>query len=135
VIDELAVHRPAAACVESLPGLRRALLGEFVIQPGLMFGRAGLIVALDLALRRTPDPELAAARDRHVALLAWHAVAHQGRLAFPGNTLLRLSMDLGTGGAGVLLALAPTGHPVAAPVPFLGQALPARSAAMTGAAP
>jgi hypothetical protein len=136
VVDELAAHRPTAACTERLPGLRRALLGEFVIQPGLMFGRAGLIVALELALRRTPDPVLAAARDRHLELLSWHAVAHQGQLAFPGNTLLRLSMDLGTGGAGVLLAMASARDGRAA-LPFLGRvgAVPPIPAAATLAAP
>lgn len=111
----LAEHRPAAASVRRLPELHQALVGELVIQPGLLHGRAGLVVALDAALRRTPDPELERARDRHLARLAWHAVNLDGRVAFPGTTLLRLSMDLGTGGAGVLLAA--TGNGTA--LPFL----------------
>jgi serine/threonine protein kinase len=123
--DTVATHRPEAELVHQLPGLHRALLSEFVIQPGLLFGRAGLVTALDVALQRTPDPLLRQARDRHLARLSWHAVNHRGRLAFPGTSLLRLSMDLGTGGAGVLLAaggrgaalpfLTPAATPVAAP--------------------
>lgn len=137
VVEELAAHRPDAECTAALADLRRALVGEFVIQPGLMFGRAGLIVALDMALRRTPDPVLEAARDRHLDLLSWHAVAHRGQLAFPGNMLLRLSMDLGTGGAGVLLAVASARHGSTAALPFLGQAdvVPPVSAAAQLAVP
>jgi serine/threonine protein kinase len=118
-IEELAVYRPAAVCVARLPDLYRALCAEFVIQPGLLLGRAGQA----LALRRASDPELVAARERHLARLSWHAVPYRDRLAFPGNKLLRLSMDLGTGSAGVLLAtcgrslpfLTPAAVPVAAP--------------------
>jgi hypothetical protein len=114
-VEELATHRPQADCTAQLTDLRRTLLGEFIVQPGLLFGRAGLISTLDIAQRRTPDPALAAARDRHLALLAWHAVSYRGQLAFPGNKLLRLSMDLGTGGAGVLLAIS------GAVLPFLNR--------------
>jgi hypothetical protein len=56
-----------------------------------------------------------------VRRLAWHAVDYGDGLAFPGDMLLRLSMDLGTGTAGVLLsvgaALAPGRTPT---LPFLG---------------
>lgn len=112
-IEALAGHRPDARCVARLPELYRAMRCEFVIQPGLLFGRAGLIMALNMAIQRDADPELVAARDRHLDRLSWHAVAHRGRIGFPGNGLLRLSMDLGTGNAGVLLAM----HGVA--LPFL----------------
>ena len=47
----------------------------------------------------------------------------RGGLAFPGNQLLRLSMDVKTGGAGVLLALAALLDGKEA-LPFLG-AMPA----------
>ena len=52
--------------------------------------------------------------------LGWHAVRYEGGLAFPGDMLLRLSMDLGTGTAGVLLALAAALAPEGAAMPFLG---------------
>lgn len=104
VAEQLARHRPDAVACESLPSLRESCRGEFVIHPGLFFGRCGLAVALGM----TPDPEppIRAAIDLHLARLAWYAVPFKGGLAFPGNQLLRLSMDLKTGGAGILLALA-----------------------------
>ena len=57
---------------------------------------------------------------RHMRLLSWHALPYQGCLAFPGDQLARLSTDLATGAAGILLALhaARTGAP---PLPLLEQ--------------
>ncbi|NKQ55408.1 protein kinase/lanthionine synthetase C family protein [Amycolatopsis sp. K13G38] len=103
----LAAHRPDAESAAKLPGLRESCRGEFVIQPGLLHGRAGLTPALG---RDEAEAQL--------ARLAWHAVPYGGGIAFPGNRLLRLSMDVATGGAGVLLALAALdGAPA---LPFLG---------------
>jgi hypothetical protein len=42
---------------------------------------------------------------QHLSRLRWHAVRRRQGIAFPGNWLLKLSMDLGSGTAGVLLAL------------------------------
>jgi tRNA A-37 threonylcarbamoyl transferase component Bud32 len=105
-MEELVACRPGAPCADELPRLRRALLAEFVIQPGLMLGRAGLIGALAAGLRREPDQLAARALDQHLSWLALHAVPYNGHITFPGTHLLRLSMDVATGGAGVLLALA-----------------------------
>jgi hypothetical protein len=52
--------------------------------------------------------------------LAWHAVDHRGALAFPGDQLHRLSTDLATGSAGVLLALGAVLGEQPARLPFLG---------------
>ena len=52
--------------------------------------------------------------------LAWHALSYEGHLAFPGDRLLRLSMDLATGTAGVLLALGAALHDEPVHLPFLG---------------
>ncbi|MCC9690595.1 hypothetical protein E4N64_34805, partial [Streptomyces sp. MNU103] len=41
---------------------------------------------------------------RQIDALAWHAMSYHGRLAFPGEQMMRLSMDLSTGTAGCLLA-------------------------------
>lgn len=105
-MEELLTAWPAAPVASELPRLRRALLAEFVIQPGLMLGRAGLIGALATGLRREPDPLASRALDQHLEWLALHAVPYQGHVAFPGTHLFRLSMDVATGSAGVLLALA-----------------------------
>ena len=51
--------------------------------------------------------------------LARHACRLDGRLAFPGEQLMRLSMDLATGGAGVVLALGAACHPTPVGLPFL----------------
>jgi hypothetical protein len=95
-------------------------VGEFVIHPGLLLGRAGLLTTLAQAVRRTPDPVFERAVRRHLATLAWHAVPYRDGLAFPGMQLRRLSMDLNTGGAGVLLALASVVDGDASVLPFLG---------------
>jgi hypothetical protein len=115
-VEEVAARRPGADCLDRQPDLLRACHGEFVIHPGLLYGRCGLLAALSAAQRREPDPARAAAITAHRAALAWHAVPHGGGIAMPGNQLLRLSMDLATGGAGVLLAL--SGHSM----PFFGTA-------------
>jgi hypothetical protein len=47
-------------------------------------------------------------------------MSYRGHLAFPGNQLLRLSMDLATGTAGVLLALGAALHDEPVHLPFLG---------------
>ncbi|MET0237084.1 MAG: class III lanthionine synthetase LanKC [Kibdelosporangium sp.] len=106
VLEELLTLVPAASAAGELPKLRRALLSEFVIQPGLMLGRAGLIGALAAGLRRDPDPLAARALDQHLEWMTLHAVPYHGHVAFPGTQLFRLSMDVATGSAGVLLALA-----------------------------
>jgi hypothetical protein len=55
----------------------------------------------------------------HIRRLAWHAIDYQGYPAFPGEELLRLSMDLATGNAGVLLAVGAALHPEPVHLPFL----------------
>ncbi|MFJ9692602.1 class III lanthionine synthetase LanKC [Kitasatospora sp. NPDC101183] len=84
--------------------LERACHAEFVLMPGLFEGRAGLATALT-----------AAPRERQLARLAWHLVRHQGRAAVPGHQLLRLSCDLATGSAGLLLALHGEALPLLSP--------------------
>ena len=73
----------------------------------------------------------AAAREigTQVERLAWHAVRYGGGLAYPGDMLLRLSMDLGTGTAGVLLGTAAALAPHGATLPFFARpaSLPART--------
>ncbi|MGV1008119.1 MAG: class III lanthionine synthetase LanKC [Dermatophilaceae bacterium] len=88
----------ASALRAALDGIRHTCDTEFSIMPGLFEGRAG-VLAGSLLL----DEGRRAAR--HVDDLAWHLVAHDAGLAVPGFGLIRLSMDLASGSAGVMLAL------------------------------
>lgn len=74
---------------------------ELVREPGLFGGRAGLIAVLGLLGDPDQDDRVLAPIRR----LSWHAVRKQDGLVFPGAGLTRLSTDLATGSAGVLLAL------------------------------
>lgn len=122
-VDRLNQHRPTPEREKAARMLTRACASEIVAHPGLMLGRAGLIITLSQLRSRDElvEPVLA----RHVDRLALHAVSHRGGIAFPGNQLMRLSMDVSTGGAGVLLALAAVNGDG---LPFVGagtgQALP-----------
>jgi predicted Ser/Thr protein kinase len=118
VIDRFLAHRPTEAFADAAAKIRIGARSGFYVQAGLFSGRAGMILYLAGQDRR----------DQHVLeqvrRLAWHAVRFAGGLAFPGDMLLRLSMDLGTGTAGVLLALAAVLAPEGAAMPFLGVPIP-----------
>ncbi|MEU6148293.1 class III lanthionine synthetase LanKC [Streptomyces sp. NPDC047081] len=114
VLDDYLVHAADGSgdFAHVREGILTAATCRFYAQPGLFQGRAGMI----LHLSRT-----GAASDRlaeQLDGLGWFAMAYQGQLAFPGHQMMRLSMDLGTGTAGCLLALdAATGG--TARLPFL----------------
>lgn len=125
VIDDYLAHRTDDRFAEAREGIRRAARSVYYAQSGLFSGRAGML----LHLARQGDPQAAA----HVRDLAWHAVSYEGGLAFPGENLLRLSMDLGTGTAGVLLALGAAMHDRPVHLPFLAAPeQPARTLAGVG---
>ena len=137
VLDEYLLHRHDEQFAEASAAIDCAARSPFYVQPGLFRGRAGIIAYL---ARRHPaglaaenDPDVAA----HVDRLNWHALSYQGHLAFPGERLLRLSMDLATGAAGVLLALGAALHdqPVAAPLLRAGSPLPAGRTGQQGQQP
>ena len=94
-------RRPDAAIAPLLPMIRKGCASRYVQQPGLLIGRAGFIAVL-AHLGRPEDAEVIR---HHIRRLALHAKLYGGHLAFPGDKLLRLSMDLATGSAGVLSAL------------------------------
>jgi len=100
-------------------GVGVAAQSLFYIESGLFSGRAGMILYLShnhLPGTAGADPIIAG----HVRRLEWHAVDYAGQVAFPGDQLLRLSMDLATGTAGVMLALGTALHDKPVHLPFLG---------------
>jgi hypothetical protein len=120
VLDDYLAHRPDEQFAEAAGAIRLAADGQFLVEPGLFYGRAGMILYLARALPLGTahlDPVVA----RHLRSLAWHAVGFRGHLAFPGEQLLRLSMDLASGTSGVLLAVgaalgrSPVGLPFLSP--------------------
>ncbi|WP_440572511.1 class III lanthionine synthetase LanKC [Streptomyces sp. KR2] len=102
-------HREDPLLSGLLPGVRQGCVLEFVREPGLFTGRAGLTAtahALDTApadgpARTAPAPDVLAS----VRNLTWHLVQRDDRLLVPGAGLRRFSADLATGSAGLLLAL------------------------------
>jgi len=115
-------HRHDEELATANAAILRACTSRFYVQPGLFAGRAGMILAL------APDGSEFAAADQ-IRRLAWHAVTHQGDLVFPGEQLLRLSTDLATGSAGILLALGAALHDTPVHLPFLEAAPPTLAAA------
>lgn len=124
VLDEYLAVRADTQFAEASAAIRVAAQSPFYVEPGLFSGRAGMIAYLagESAGVRRDDPM---ARE-HIARLAWHAVGFEGGLAFPGDQLLRLSMDLATGTAGVLLAVGAALHGDPVALPFLGSEPPDR---------
>ncbi|TQF01158.1 phosphotransferase [Kitasatospora acidiphila] len=104
-LEEFLTHRPGSPLAASAGPIRRSAEPEFIIQPSLFNGRAGLILYLAEQRRCHPELALDGLIDSHRRSLAWHLVPYRSELAFPGEQLLRLSTDLATGSAGVLLAL------------------------------
>ncbi|MEU8890419.1 lanthionine synthetase LanC family protein [Streptomyces sp. NPDC048442] len=93
-------HREEADLRSAVEGINRAAGNQFSVLPGLFQGRAGAAYYLGLH-----HPKAGADLQGHLTELWKYAVPHQTGLAFPGHFHLRLSMDLATGSAGVLLAL------------------------------
>ncbi|OJF15941.1 class III lanthionine synthetase LanKC [Couchioplanes caeruleus] len=120
VLQRYLRHRDEPAFRDEVAAIGHGCRSIFVRQPGLFRGRAGLIAALS----HLPGPENPAAIAAHVRRLGWHAETYQGHLAFPGDKLMRLSMDLATGSAGILLALS-TAFEGTAVLPYLDARVPA----------
>ena len=114
VLNQYLAYRNDDQFAEAAGRIRRAARCPFYVQPGLFRGRAGMI--LHLSSEHPPRDHSVADQIRR---LAWHAIDYQGGTAFPGEQLLRLSMDLATGTAGVLLALGAAVHTAPVHLPFL----------------
>ncbi len=120
ILDEYLTHQPEDEFADAAASIRRAAQSRFYIQPGLFSGRAGMILYLSRAYppgQAMWNQEVAA----QIRRLDWHRIDYQGHLAFPGEQLLRLSMDLASGAAGVLLALGAAVHEHPVGLPFLNE--------------
>ncbi|SHG87138.1 class III lanthionine synthetase LanKC [Streptoalloteichus hindustanus] len=117
VLREFLRHRHDEELAQALRRVRRTCQVESALFPGLFTGHAGLLAASAVLGEQAPlaNPAVRA----HLRRLSWHAEFHRGRLAFPGDQLLRLSTDLATGSAGVLMALAAVFERRAGFLPFL----------------
>lgn len=119
VLDDYLARRDDDDFAAAAASIRIAAHSQFYVEPGLFSGRAGMILALSRTAAPgggATDPMVAA----HLRRLAWHAVNYRGQIAFPGDQLLRLSMDVATGTAGVLLAAGAALHDQPVHLPFLG---------------
>jgi hypothetical protein len=120
VLDEYLARREDDRFTAASVAICRAARAHFFVEPGLFYGRAGMILYLAQRARRSQaDSEQShASVAAHIRRLTWHALEHEGALAFPGDQLLRLSMDFATGNAGILLALAAALHETTPTLPF-----------------
>jgi hypothetical protein len=101
VLHQYLRHREDAELAGAVRSALKTCHSVFVQQPGLHQGRAGLLALLGLI--GTPEDREAALS--YVHRLGWHALSHQGNLVFPGAGLQRVSVDLATGSAGILIGL------------------------------
>lgn len=104
-LHDILAHREDAGLAEARGQVLASLRAEMVFEPGLFEGRAGFILAADHLAGRADQATADTVIELHRQRTAWHAVPFAGHVAYPGRGLLRLSMDLATGTAGVLLAL------------------------------
>jgi hypothetical protein len=130
VADELLVHRADDRVEADLAPLLRACEPEMMVFAGLWGGRAGLLAALCRLTARYPG--LRPAAEHQLRGFAWHALRYQGDLAFAGAMNLRLSMDLATGSAGVLLSLAAAHDDDPAFLPYFRRIRAARNRSAPG---
>lgn len=118
VLDDYLVHRADERFEQARGDIVRAAQATFYAQPGLFRGAAGMVLHLSRTSTTGPGTEPADIA-RQMGALAWHAMPYRGHLAFPGEQMMRLSMDLSTGTAGCLLAVAAAQADEPARLPFL----------------
>ncbi|WUH97797.1 class III lanthionine synthetase LanKC [Spirillospora sp. NBC_00431] len=115
-LREFLAHREDDHYRRVLDAVRAGLATDLMLSAGLLDGRSGVLAVL----ARLPGADEDPAIDMHLRRLGWHAVRYHRHLAFPSGDLNRLSMDLGTGTAGVLLAVhGALGHGGGVPLPAL----------------
>jgi hypothetical protein len=114
VLEEFLNRRHEDDFAEAVRAIHVAQQSRLYILPALFNGRAGILYSLASRGLPATDPLVV----RQIRGLSWQALPYEGGIAFPGAALMRLSMDLASGTAGVLLALGAALHdePVRAPL-------------------
>ena len=102
-------------------GIIKACSSSMYIYPGLDHGRAGILVTLTAA-----GEHYRVEADRQAGLLLDSLLVHDEHVLVVGEGLIRLSSDLGTGAAGVALAL----HAYRSQQPYVGLPISARTAGL-----
>ena len=115
-LDEYLTRRHDDRFAAAARGVELAARSTMYILPGLFNGRSGILY---YRARRAADPLSDPEVAKQIRNLAWHALPYADGMAFPGNEMLRLSMDLATGTAGVLLALGSVLHDRPVTIPLL----------------
>lgn len=100
VLTEYLKHARPDDFVEADRAILRAATYEHYGMPIVSHGSAGILLYLCNRPDRPQRPI-----DQALSTLRYHALPYRGHIAFRGNQSLRLSMDLLTGTAGVLLAV------------------------------
>ncbi|MFL9655405.1 class III lanthionine synthetase LanKC [Streptomyces sp. PB17] len=118
VLDDYLAHRADEEFARAADEIVAAAQAMFYAQPGLYRGVAGMVLHLGRTTATAPGTGPRAVR-RQLDALSWHAMSYRDRLAFPGEQMMRLSMDLSTGTAGCLLAVASVLGDAPAGLPFL----------------
>jgi lantibiotic modifying enzyme len=117
VLSRFLQRREDVEFSEVLDAVHRACEIPFVLQPGLFQGRAGLVMALSEAA--SLDHRKRETLLRQSVRMGWYAIQDDDCIVFPGSGLTRLSMDLATGSAGILLALLAAEEPRPVSLPYL----------------
>ncbi|GGP45853.1 class III lanthionine synthetase LanKC [Streptomyces abikoensis] len=115
VLRDLLRYRPDPRLAAVLTSLRLTCDAVYVRNAGLLRGRAGSVAVL----AALGEPVTGTALGGQIRRLSWYAQTYRGHLAFPGFRMLRLSADLATGAAGVLLALGSAFAATGPVLPFL----------------
>lgn len=113
VLARYLAHREDEDFAAALTGLQAITRSGYFVLSGLFAGRSSMIASRGMmanvaGISSEDGPDSATAE--LIRGLSWHALPYGGGLAFPGDQMLRLSMDFATGSAGVLFALGTALH-------------------------
>ncbi|MBW1596574.1 class III lanthionine synthetase LanKC [Streptomyces sp. JJ38] len=132
VLHDLLRHRPDAGLARARDAVAASAARQYLPQAGLFHGRSGTLLALHHLTGPSADGRPAPSALRHVRDHALQVVrlapdgddadAGPERVGVLGHDSLRISTDLATGGAGVLLALGAVLSDTPASLPFFSPA-------------